>query len=82
MDVIESKILCTCVGLRDFLGMLDKRYANKAQKVGGQMAKKNRKIGTCSTAPPPFGTPTWMIDASFYLIFVTLLDCQFTACRC
>ena len=45
--------------------MLDKRYANKPKKDGGQMAKKNRKIGTCSTAPPPFGTPTWMIDASF-----------------
>lgn len=44
--------------------MLDKRYANKAQKGGGQMAK-NRKIGTSSTAPPPFGAPTWMTDASF-----------------
>ncbi len=55
-----------------FLALLDKRYA---QRDGA------RRIGTCSTASPPFSTPRWMIDASFQgtlILYAALLRQGYT----
>ena len=50
------------IGLCEFLALLDQRYEQKVHKEGGQMAKKNRKIGSLSTSSPPVDAPSWTVD--------------------
>ena len=47
--------------LERFLQILDQRYEAKAKSEKGMMAKKARKTGEPSSAPPPVDAPGWTV---------------------
>ena len=58
---ISLKYINFAAELEDFMQILDQRHETKAKKDKGTMAKKARKVGTPSSAPPPSGAPAWTL---------------------
>lgn len=58
------------IELNDFMQILDQRHEAKAKKDKGMMAKKTRKVGSPSCAPPPSDAPAWTVKRTGQLMLV------------
>ena len=57
-----NPILALPSAYTDFIGTLDKRYAEKNKKEGILVARKTRSLGGLSSEHPRPGVPDWMVD--------------------